>query len=150
MGVSTLGLGTPFTSLAPTQAPWGLSQPGGINPYALQQLYGQSPSSMASTVNPIALQPLQQVSQLLQIVPQQLQHLIQLQYLQQHQLQQLQQIVQLIPAQLAQLQQLTQIIPQQLQQAQPFTQLAGGSGLSGVTPWSVSPHLFGGQASYLM
>ena len=129
MGVSTLGLGTPIT------------------PFAAQQLYGQqSPFALASSMNPTAFQPLQQVHQLLQILPQQLQQLTHLAYLHQHQLQQLQQIVQYIPAQL---QQLTQIIPQQIQQTQPFAQL-GGAGLQGVSPWGVSPHLFGGQAGYVM
>ena len=151
MGVSTFGLGTPITSLAQYQLPWGLSPASavGINPFAAQQFYGQSPFQQTSTVpGPYSQPPLQQLLQLLQIAPQQLQHLLQLGYLQQHQLQQLQQIIQLIPAQLAQLHQLIQVIPQHMQQTQqPFTQLSAAGGF---TPWGVSPQLFGTQPSYVM
>ena len=145
MGVNMLGLGTPITSLAPSQT-WGLPHQSaiGINPLAAQQLYGQSPISIASTAfSPTPVPPLQQLHQILQIVPQQLQHLLQLQYLQQQQLQQLQQVVQLISAPLQQLQQHAQYI----QQAQP---LIGAGGAPGVTPWGVSPQIFGAQPSYVM
>jgi len=152
MGVSTFGLGTPITSLAQYQLPWGLSPSSGvgINPFAAQQFSGQSPFQQTSTgLSPYAQQPLQQLQQLLQIAPQQLQHLLQAGYLQQQQLQHLAQIIQLIPAQLAQLQQLIQVSPQHMQQTQqPFTQLAGAAG--GFTPWGVSPQLFGAQPSYVM
>jgi hypothetical protein len=128
MAVSTYGFGTPITSLAPYQAPWGLSL------------------SSATNINPFAAQ----LPQLLQALPQQLQHLTQLAYLQQQQMQHLQQFVQLIPAQLAQLQQLVQIIPQHIQQTQPLAQFVAGAGAPGLTPWGVSPQLFGGQPGYVM
>jgi hypothetical protein len=149
MAVSTFGLGTPITSLAPSQIPWGLSPSSAVsvNPLAAQQLYGQSPFAASTIPNPYGSHPIQQVQQLLQIVPQQLQHLLQLQYLQQHQLQQLHQILQLIPAQL---QQLVQFVPQHIQQAQPFAQFAGAPGLQGPTPWGVSPQIFGAQPNYVM
>lgn len=126
MGVGTIGLGTPITSLAPYQAPWASHLGGtGLSPFSAQ---------------------IPQQSQLLQGLPQQLQQLTQLHYLQQQQLQQLLQVVQLIPAQLAQLQQTIQIIPQLLQQqAQPFGQFAG----AGLTPWGLSSSVFG-QPGYVM
>jgi hypothetical protein len=124
-----------------------------MNPFVAPQLYGQSPFPLApaTIVNPYASQPVQHILQLLQIVPQHLQHLLQLEYLQQQQLQQLQQVLQLIPAQLAQLQQLIQFVPQQIQQLQqPFGQIVGATGAPVLTPWGVSPQIFGGQPSYVM
>ncbi len=113
----------------------------GINPFALPQSYGQAFQNIppfASFAGYYTQQPLQQIFQLLQIVPQQLQQLQQLQYVQQQQLQQLQQLLHLIPAQLAQLQQLIQVVPQQIQQMQP----AFGQG--------VATHLFGAQPGQVM
>lgn len=105
--------------------------------------YGQPGLSFpvgGSFASPYALQPLQQILQVLQLVPQQLQQLQQLEYLQQQQLQHLQQLVQIIPSQLAQLQQLIQVAPQQ-QTHQPFAQFPGGLPLS--APWGISPQAFG-------
>ena len=99
-------------------------------------------------------QPLQQIFQVLQMVPHQLQHLQQLQYAQQQQLQHVQQLLQAVPAQLAQLQQLIQIVPYQIQQLQQQPQQPFGpqSGLGsfGTTPlWGIgSPGL--GQSGQVM
>jgi 7-keto-8-aminopelargonate synthetase-like enzyme len=112
---------------------------GGATPFATQpyaQFQPHSPmggfgtgSSPWASPSPYNVQPLQQVLQLLQVVPQQLQQLHQLQ--QQH-LQQLQQLLQIVPQQLQQIQQLLQFVPQQIQQLQqqlqaqqPFGQSAG-------------------------
>lgn len=86
-------------------------------------------------------QPLQQVSQLLHIVPQQLQ---QLQFLQQQQSQQLQWLLQILPAQLQQLQQLIQVVPHQVQQLQqqPF-----GVASSGQFGFGFAPQIFSPQAA---
>jgi hypothetical protein len=82
--------------------------------------------------------PLQQIAQLLQIVPQQLQHV---QLLQQQQLQQLQQLLQWVPAQLQQLQQLIQVLPHQVQQLQH----------QGPPGFGLVPQAFSGQgAGYVM
>jgi len=164
MALSAVGVGTPFTSLAPPLGPWGLSPSIAMsaNPWAGPQTYAPSPFSLMPTagLNPAASLPLQQTVQLLQIVPQQLQHLLQLESLQQYQLQQLQQVLQLIPAQLAQLQQFIQfVVPQHIQQMQqPFGQIAGAVGIPGLNPvgipglnpWTVSSQLFGAQPSYVM
>ena len=156
MALSAVGVGTPFTSLAPPLGPWGLSPSIAMsaNPWAGPQTYAPSPFSLMPTagLNPVASLPLQQTVQLLQIVPQQLQHLLQLESLQQYQLQQLQQVLQLIPAQLAQLQQFIQfVVPQHIQQMQqPFGQIAGAVGIPGLNPWTVSSQLFGAQPSYVM
>lgn len=154
----TFGAGTPFTHPAQT-GPWGISpfaaQGLNINPFALQQLFGQPFGSLSSGPtlgNPYIAQPLQQVVQLLQVVPQQLQQLEYLQLQQLQQLQQVQQLVQLIPAQLAQLQQLVQFGSRQVQQPaplqQPFGQIPGPG--SSLTPWGIQPQLFGAQPGHVM
>jgi len=149
MAVSAFGFGTPFSPSAPSLSPFGLSPSSAVtvNPFMVTQAL---PSTPTSAFNPYASQPVQQIIQLLQVVPQYVQQLVQLEYLQQHQLQQLQQIVQHIPAQLAHLQQLIQFAPHQLQHQlqQPFSQIGGG--LSGLTPWGVSPQPFGPQPNYVM
>ncbi|HMF96308.1 MAG TPA: hypothetical protein VKE96_18520 [Vicinamibacterales bacterium] len=150
MAGTGFGLNTPFNAPIPSSIPWGLSPHSGIsvNPFMVPQLTGSSvlPFQQGNVFNPYATVPLQQIQQLLQIVPQQLQQLLQLEYLQQHQLQQLQQVLQFLPTQLAQLQQLTQFVPQHYQQIQqPF----GAAGLPPVTPWGVSPQI-GAQPNYVM
>jgi len=143
------GLGTPFQQ---QQTPWGYGgqginiNPFGTNPFAQQQLFGQT--------NPFATQQLYgqlgqgigggqlqqvlpQIVQLLQTVPQQVQQVQHLQQILLQQLQQVQQILQFIPQQLQQLQQLIQYVPQQiqqLQQQQPF-------GLGSATPWGINPQV---------
>ena len=100
--------------------------------------------------NPYGVSPVQQIQQLLQIVPQQLQYLLQLSYWQQHQLQQ---ILHIVPAQL---QQLIQLVPQiqQQQQTSPFQQPFGpavGLGAFGTPPpFGLSPQIFGAQSSHVM
>lgn len=141
---TTFGFGNP-TSFATPAAPWGFSpfasqglgfQPSAQQPY-IQPSLGQSLAGYG--INPG--QPLQQVLQLLQVVPQQLQ---QLQILQQQQSHQLQWLLQIVPAQLQQLQQLIQIVPQQLQQLQqqPF-----GTASSGQLGFGLAPQIFGGQTA---
>ena len=107
--------------------------PWGISPYGIQ---GQG-------VTPVALQ---QVYQLLQIVPQQLQALQQLEYLQQ---QQLQQLLQIVPAQLAQLHHLIQAVLQTQQTQQPLGQMAGAGGFA-MTPWGITPQGLGAQPGQIM
>ena len=114
---------------------------GQLQPYAPGQGLGVTPWSLQSQQY---AQPLQQVLQLLQIVPQQLQQLQQVQQLQQQYLQQLQQLVQIVPQQLQQIHQLIQFVPQQIQQLQyqlqaqqPFGQSTGFSGIP------LSPQLTG-------
>jgi len=148
----TFGAGTPFTHPTPAGS-WGISPYGSqglnINPFALQQLYGQPFGSFAPVPafgNPNGAQPLQQAVQLLQMLPQQLQ---QLEYLEQQQLQQLQQVqqlVQLIPHQLAQIHQLIQSGPRQIQPAQPFGQIPG----LGSSIWGTQPQVFGTQPGQVM
>ena len=138
--------GTPFGLGAPTNyspsAPWGLS------PYASQGL-GFQPLAQQPYIQPLSGQsipgygisggqPLQQILQVLQIVPQQLQ---QLQFIQQQQSFQLQLLLQILPAQLQQLQQLIQVVPQQ-QLQQPF-----GPAISGPFGFGVAPQVFGGQTA---
>jgi hypothetical protein len=122
-------------------SPVGYSQPWGT-PYGTQG-YGVS----------LWQQPQQMPQQLLQLVPQQLQQVHYLQ-LQQHQvLQQLQQLLQVIPQQLHQLQHVIQFVPQQIQQLQqqlqsqqiPFSQSATGIGGGLSTPFIGTP-LFGPQS----
>ena len=117
-------------------SPIGYSQTWGA-PYGTQG-FGVSPWQQ------------QMPQQLLQLVPQQLQQVHFLQ-LQQHQvLQQLQQLLQVIPQQLHQLQHIVQFVPQQLQQLQqqlqsqqtPFSQTAPGIGGGLSTPFIGTP-LFG-------
>ena len=151
----TFGAGTPFTHPMPA-GPWGISPYGAqglnINPFALQQVYGQPLGSFPigpGFGNQYGAQPLQQAVQLLQLLPQQLQ---QLEYLEQQQLQQLQQVqqlVQLIPHQLAQLQQLIQSGPRQIQPVQPFGQIQG-LGSSTTLPWGGQPQAFGTQPGQVM
>jgi hypothetical protein len=139
----------------------------GLTPYAGQGFSGtpfgfqppswQWPTNYPVGVNPISAQPLQQILQLLQIVPQQLQHVQQLEYQQQQLLQHVQQLLQVIPAQLAQLQQLIQFVPQQIQQMQqpsqlqqPFGQIAGLGGYASQPQAAMSPHVFGAQPGQVM
>jgi hypothetical protein len=126
---TAFGIGTPTIYPVP-QNPWGL--------------YGQTPLGQTLAPSGIGtMAPLQQIAQLLQIVPQQLQ---QLQLLQQQQLLHLQQLLQLVPAQLQQLQQLIQVVPHQVQQLQqqfqPF-----GAGLSGPLGFGLAPQPFAGPAT---
>ena len=107
MAGSAFGFGSPITYPISQPIPFGLSPYG---PFTLSASLFTSPQQYG--------QPLQQILQILQIVPQQLQHLQQLQYVQQQQLQHVQQLLQVVPAQLAQLQQLIQFVPQQIQQMQ--------------------------------
>jgi hypothetical protein len=93
----------------------GGSTPFAAQPYA-QQAY--SPAGAFGIGTQQNVQPLQQIQQLLQIVPQQLQQLQHLQQVQLQHLQQLQQFVQIVPQQLQQIQQLIQFVPQQIQQLQ--------------------------------
>jgi hypothetical protein len=127
------------------------------NPFGFQQPYWQSPANAPVGVNPFSSQALQQIVQLLQIVPQQLQHVQQLEYQQHQLLQHVQQLLQVIPAQLAQLQQLIQFVPQQIQQLQqpsqlqqPFGQIAGLSGFASQPQAAMSPHVFGAQPGHVM
>ena len=83
--------------------------------------------------------PLQQIAQLLQVVPQQLQ---QIQLLQQQQQLQVQQLLQWVPAQLQQLQQLIQVLPHQIQQLQQQGQPFGAT--PGALPFGLAPQPFGG------
>jgi hypothetical protein len=154
---SSFGVGTPSTYPVQSIPSYG-TQGLNINPFALQQLYGQPsgsvPSSWAAGMSQYGAQPLQQVLQLLQVVPQQLQNLQQLAHQQQQQLQQVQQLIQGIPAQLWQLQQLIQFVPQQIQQAQqastfqqPFGQPLG---LGGFPATPIVPQFFGAQPTHVM
>ena len=133
---SAFGIGSPITYPTSQSTPFGLSPqwPFALssNPAALPQQYGQ---------------PLQQIFQILQMVPQQLQHLQQLQYAQQQQLQYVQQLLQVVPAQLAHLQQLIQIVPQQIQQLQqqpqqPYVPSAGLSSFAATPPWGIAAQGF--------
>jgi hypothetical protein len=152
----TFGVGTPYSQFAQT-SPWGFSPnaPQGlsINPFALQQLYGQPFGNLSPTIspaNPYGAQPLQPVVQLLQLVPQQLQ---QLESMQLQQLQLLQQLVQVVPTQLAQLQQLIQFAARQIQQPtqlqQPFGQIPG-LGSSIAQPWGIHAQVSGTQPGQVM
>jgi hypothetical protein len=124
MAGTAFGFGAPLMS-ATTPLTWGLSPYGtlgqNINPIGTSPLAGQTPYSF---------QPMQQIHQLLQIVPQQLQQIQQLQYVQQQQLQQL-----------------TQLVVQQLQQAQ---QSIGQGGGYSVTPWGITPQPFGASPAQVM
>ena len=150
--------GTTFGVGIPTVSPLTQSLAGPM-PYAgqalgvqavPQQLYGQTLSSplIGGGIGPYGLgtsawSPLQQITQLLQIVPQQLQ---QVQLLQQQQLLHLQQLLQWVPAQLQQLQQLIQVLPHQVQQLQQQAQPA----ISAPLAFGVIPQPFTGQASHVM
>ena len=130
---SVFGLGSPITYPTSQPIPFGLSPqwPGALsgNPSTQPQQHGH---------------PLQQIFQVLQMVPHQLQ---QLQYAQQQQLQHVQQLLQVVPAQLAQLQQLIQIVPQQIQQLQqqpqPYTPSSGLSSFAATPPWGIASQGFG-------
>jgi len=141
MGGTLFGIGTPVGYPTSQPMPFGISAYGtqafGGNPSTSQQPFGQ---------------PLQQILQVLQIVPQQLQHLQQLEYAQQQQLQQLHQILQVIPAQLAQLHQLVQFAPQQIQQMQqqPFGQLPGPGGVPPNAQWWLAPQALSAQPGHVM
>jgi hypothetical protein len=146
--------GTTFGTGTPMIYPQNL---GGFSPYAgqgfgmqtfPQQQYGQTlsnPFAGGYGVGPYGIgtapsSPLQQIAQLLQIVPQQLQ---QVQQLQQQQVLQLQQLLQWVPAQLQQLQQLVQLLPHQTQQqGQSF-----GAAISGPLGFGLAPQAFAGQAA---
>jgi uncharacterized spore protein YtfJ len=156
-------IGTQFGYPTQQITPWGTSPYGiqglgatgvNINPFAFQQLYGQSlgTTPLASlSVNPYNLQQaLPQIFQLLQTVPFQVQQLQQLEFAQQQQLQQLQQILQVIPVQLAQLQQLIQHVPQHLQQTSQLQQPFGQTGIGGFSPWGITPQTFGAQPGHVM
>jgi hypothetical protein len=134
---SAFGLGSPITYPTSQPIPFGLSPQW---PFALV-------GSQSTPVQQYG-QPLQQIFQILQMVPQQLQHLQQLQYAQQQQLQHVQQLLQVVPAQLAQLQQLIQIVPQQIQQLQqqppqPYAPSSGLSNFAATTPWGIAAQGFG-------
>lgn len=146
---------------------WGFSpytgQGFGAQPFQ-QQPYAQTPLNLLNLSNPIGggsyginpyaigTVPVQQIAQLLQIVPQQLQ---QLQLLQQQQLLHLQQLLQWVPAQLQQLQQLIQIVPQQVQQLQQLPQLQQhqlqgqpfAAGISGPLGFGLVPQAFAGPVT---
>ena len=86
---------------------------GTLSGFGLQTSYpGQQ---TAWGLSPYTGQGLQQIPQLLQIVPQQIQ---QLQYVQQQQLQLLQHLLHVVPQQLHQIQQVIQFVPLQIQQLQ--------------------------------
>lgn len=146
---TTLGIGSPFINttpnipwaFAPQSVPQGLGYQSYVQPPYLPPLLSQLSGGYGS--QPIAaygfgtLPLLQQLQQLVQIVPQQLQ---QIHLLHQQQLVHLQQLLQQVPAQL---QQLAQMISQQHQQQwQPFPQTAAGPlGLG------LASHPFGGQVA---
>src|SRR5688500_10055539 len=138
MAGSVFGIGSPLTYPTSQSIPFGLSPYGPFTasggPFTSPQQYGP---------------PLQQILQILQIVPQQLQHLQQLQFVQQQQLQHVQQLLQVVPAQLAQLQQLIQFVPQQIQQQQQVPQTPQQFGQTATGPWGVAPQIFG-QSSLVM
>ena len=139
---SVFGFGSPITYPTSQLIPFGLSP------------YGPFTVSGGLSTSPQPFGQLQQILQILQIVPQQLQQLQQLQYVQQQQLQHVQQLLQVVPAQLAHVQQLIQFVPQQIQQqlsqgAQPFGQASGLSGFAAASPWGVAPHVFG-QSNQVM
>ena len=134
---SAFGFGSPIAYPTSQQIPFGLSPQWPValsgNPSTQPQQYGQ---------------PLQQIFQILQMVPHQLQQLQQLQYAQQQQLQHVQQLLQAVPAQLAQLQQQIQIVPQQIQQLQqqpqqPYAQASGLSSFAATPPWGIASQSFG-------
>ncbi len=99
--------------------------------------YGVGPYGIGTVPSPV----LQQIAQLLQIVPQQLQ---QVQLLQQQQAVHLQQLLQWLPTQLQQLQQLIQV-PHQGQQFQQQGQPLG-AGISSPLAFGPVPQAFAGQA----
>jgi hypothetical protein len=151
---TAFGMGSP--TIYPTQNLSGFSPFAGQG-FGIQAFPQQQQPYMQTPLNPpiagnygavpygnTTVSPLQQIAQLLQIVPQQLQ---QLQILQQQQQLQLQHLLQLVPAQLQQIQQLVQSQVQQFQQPwQPF-----GAGISGPLGLGLAPQTFGGHtASHVM
>jgi hypothetical protein len=164
MAGNAFGFGWPITYptspvISSGLSPYGVQGIQGFssNPFGFQPQYWQSPTNYPVGVNPFSAQPLQQILQLLQIVPQQLQHVQQLEYQQQQLLQHLQQLLQVIPTQLAQLQQLIQFVPQQIQQMQqpsqlqqPFGQIAGLGGFASQPQAAMAPHVFGAQTGHVM
>lgn len=143
---TTFGIGTP--AIYPVQ-----QNLGGFSPYAGQGfgmqafpqqpnpfggVYGAGPYGIGTVPSPV----LQQIAQLLQIVPQQLQ---QVQLLQQQQAVHLQQLLHWLPTQLQQLQQLIQV-PHQGQQLQQQGQPLG-AGISGPLAFGLVPQAFAGQAA---
>lgn len=126
LGVGTSQFGQP-NPLAPgvtanpfTQHTQQYTQPPQSAPFG----YGITGQSLGGQTAQHAV--LQQVQQLLHVLPQQLQQLQQLQQqqhvIQQQQLQQLQQLLQIVPQQIHQLQQLIHLLPQQLQHIQQLVQ----------------------------
>jgi len=148
MFVSPYGIASPITPVH--NNPWATSLYGlqgpSLSPHAFQQGYGQPFTNVltnpTSSITQLGTQlggaPLQQVFQLLQVIPQQLQQLQQLVFAQQ---QQVQQFLQLIPGQLVQLQQLIQLVPQQLQQLS-ASQLTGYTGFGLTQPLAIAPQAF--------
>ena len=135
--------GTPFGIGTPALHPAAQSFVS-VSPYA-----GQAPgiSAFAPYGGALPSVPLQQIAQLLQIVPQQLQ---QLQVLQQQQLQQLQQLLYAVPAQLQLLQQLLQATPFQMPQIQPQGQPFSAA-VQSPFAFGIVPPTAGGQApTYVM
>ena len=155
-------MGTAFGIGTPAIGPQNL---GGFSPYAgqgfgtqafpqqpyIQTLsnpfiggsYGAGPYGVGTALS----SPLQQIAQLLQVVPQQLQ---QVQLLQQQQAVHLQQLLQWLPTQLQQLQQLIQVVPHQIQQLQQQGQPLG-AGIPGPLTFGLAPQTFAGQsASHVM
>jgi len=128
---TAFGIGTPSIYQA---------QPNlaGFSPNASQGFggYGTGPYGIGT------VPPIQQLVQMLQIVPQQL-HQLQLQ--QQQQLLHLQQLLQVVPAQLQQLQQLAQVIPYQTPQLQQQQWQPFASGISSPLGFGSVPQPFAGQ-----
>ena len=134
---SAFGFGSPISPITyhtSQSIPFGLSPQW---PFAL----GGNASTQPQQYGP----PVQQIFQILQMVPHQLQQLQQLQYAQQQQLQYVQQLLQTVPAQLAQLQQMIQIVPQQIQQLQqqPYGPASGLSSFAAAAPWGLASPAFG-------
>ena len=141
---TTFGTGTPTIYAVPPN-PWSFSPYGGqgFGPQTfLPQPYAQTlPNPAVGSGYGITMPLLQQISQLLQIVPQQLQ---QLQVLQHQQLLYLQQLLQIVPAQL---QHLIHVIPNQGQQLQQQPWQPFGAGVSGPLGVGVVAQPFAGQAT---
>ena len=115
MGGSYFATGWPFANPVQQFGP-------GISPYGPYAGPASNPYSFGVPAVQQFGMPLQQITQLLQLIPHQLQKLQQLEYLQQHQLQQLQQLLTLVPQQLQQIQQAVQYLPQHIQQTQQYQQ----------------------------
>jgi hypothetical protein len=153
-------MGTAFGIGTPAIYPFAQNL-GGFSPYAGQgpgmQAFPQQPyvqtlstpfigasyGSGPYGIGTVPSSPLQQIAQLLQIVPQQLQ---QVQLLQQQQALHLQQLLQWLPTQLQQLQQLIQLAPHQVQQLQQQGPPLG-AGIPGPVTFGLVPQGFAGQAA---